>query len=186
MTPDFSRYDEGISMDEILKTVSLSPAKHKVVILDCCYSGTMATPVLSTNTAAFLEKGVIILASSRSTEAAVEISGQGVFTSLLVDALEGGAADSAGEVTLGNICSHIDKALGAWKQRPVFKANIMRSISLRKVSPVVPLPELRKLTTYFPKAESEMPLDPSYEYTTEEQDIDHINKIGRASCRERV
>jgi len=175
MTPDFSRYDEGISMDEILKMVSLSPAKHKVVILDCCYSGTMGTPGLSTNTAAFLEKGVIILASSRSTEAAVEISGQGVFTSLLVDALEGGAADIAGEVTPGNIYSYIDKALGAWKQRPVFKANIMRSISLRKVNPVVPLPELRKLTTYFPKAESEMPLDPSYEYTTEQPDIDHIN-----------
>jgi len=175
MTPDFTRYDEGISMDEILKMVSLSPASNKVVILDCCYSGTMGTPGLSTNTAAFLEKGVIILASSRSTEAAVEISGQGVFTSLLVDALEGGAADIAGEVTPGNIYSYIDKALGAWKQRPVFKANIMRSISLRKVNPVVPLPELRKLTTYFPKAESEMPLDPSYEYTTEEPDTDHIN-----------
>lgn len=175
MTPDFSRYDEGISMDEILKMVSLSPAKSKVVILDCCHSGAMGTPALTSNTAAYLEKGVIILASSRNTEASVEIDGQGVFTSLLVDALKGGAADIAGEVFPGNIYSYIDKALGAWKQRPVFKANIMRSISLRKVNPVVPLPELRKLTSYFPKAESEFPLDPSYEYTTEEPDTAHIN-----------
>lgn len=175
VTPDFSRHDEGISMDEILKMASLSRARHKIVILDCCHAGAMGTPALPGNSAAFLEKGVIILASSRSSEVSMEIAGQGVFTGLLVEALKGGAADIAGEVTPGNIYSYIDKALGAWKQRPVFKANIMRSVCLRKVNPAVPLQELRQLTAYFPKAESEFPLDPSYEYTTVNPDTEHIN-----------
>ncbi len=175
MTPDFSRYDEGIYMDEILTMVSLSPARHKVVILDCCHSGAMGSPVLGGNNAAFLNKGVTILASSRNTEVSVEVAGQGVFTSLLIGALNGGAADIAGEVTPGNIYSYIDKALGAWKQRPVFKANIVQSIHLRKVNPLVPLPELRKLTVYFPTAESEFSLDPSYEFTTSQPNEEHIN-----------
>jgi uncharacterized caspase-like protein len=175
VTPDFSRYDEGISMDDILKIASLSPARHKIVILDCCHAGAMGTPAISGNSAAYLEKGVIILASSRSAEPSVEIAGEGVFTSLLVEALKGGAADLNGEVTPGNIYSYIDKALGAWKQRPVFKANIVRSICLRKVSPAIPLHELRKLPDYFKEANSEFHLDPSYEYTTKQSDSDHIN-----------
>lgn len=175
VTPDFSRYDEGISMDDILKIMSLSPARHKIVILDCCHAGAMGDLALGGNTAAILEKGVIVLASCRSTEPAVELGGQGVFTSLLIGALNGGAADVAGEVTPGNIYSYIDRALGAWKQRPVFKANIMRSVSLRKVAPTVPLSELRMLTTYFSSADSEFALDPSYEFTTEAPNEEHIN-----------
>jgi len=174
VTPDFARHDAGISMDEILKMVSLSPARHKIVILDCCHAGAMGNLALGGNTAAVLEKGVIVLASSRDTESSVESGGQGVFTSLLIRALEGGAADIAGEVTTGNIYSYIDKALGPWKQRPVFKANIVRSVSLRKVNPMLPLAELRMLTTYFPQANYDFQLDPSYEYTTAEPDMEHI------------
>jgi hypothetical protein len=175
VTPDFSRYDEGIAMYEILKIASLSPARHKIVILDCCHSGAMGSPGFLGNSAAYLEKGVIILASSRDNEPSVEIAGEGVFTSLLLEALKGGAADIAGEVTPGNVYSYIDKALGAWKQRPIFKANIVRSVCLRKVTPVVPLHELRKLPVFFQNVTSEFPLDPSYEFTTEAPDTDHIN-----------
>ena len=175
VTPDFSRHDEGISMDEILRIASLSAARHKVVILDCCHAGAMGTVTIPGNSAAFLEQGVIILASSRRTELSMEAAGQGVFTSLLIDALKGGAADIGGEVTPGNIYSYIDKALGGWKQRPVFKANIVRTVSLRKVKPLVALSELRKLTEYFQHADSEYPLDPSYEYTAEAPDTENIN-----------
>lgn len=175
VTPDFNQHDEGISMDDILKIVMASPARHKIVILDCCYAGAMGNLALGSNTAATIEKGVIVLASSRSTEPSIESGGHGVFTSLLIRALEGEAADIAGEVTSGNIYSYIDKALGPWKQRPVFKANIMRSVPLRKVNPLVPLPELRMMITYFPKADQEFALDPSYEYTTEARNEEHIS-----------
>ncbi|MCK7559787.1 caspase family protein [Chitinophaga sedimenti] len=47
VTPDFAKYDEGIAMDDVLKMVSLSPARHKIVILDCCHSGAMGTPAMT-------------------------------------------------------------------------------------------------------------------------------------------
>lgn len=175
VTPDYSRHDVGISMDELLKMVGLSRARHKIVILDCCHAGAMGTPALLGNSAAFLEQGIIILASSRSTESSVESNGQGVFTSLLIDALRGGAADIGGEVTPGNIYSYIDRALGSWKQRPVFKANIVRSVNLRKVNPPVSLYELRKIREYFPDVDKDFPLDPSYEYTTQTPNEENIN-----------
>lgn len=175
VTPDFAKYDEGIAMDDVLKMVSLSPARHKIVILDCCHSGAMGTPAMTANTAAYLEKGVIVLASSRSTEAALEVGGYGVFTSLLLEALRGGAADIAGDVTAGSIYSYIEKALGGWAQRPVFKANIVRSVSLRKVMPIVPLTELRRLTSFFPTADAVFALDPSYEYTADQPNETNIN-----------
>lgn len=167
VTPDFTRDDVGISMDDILKMAGLSKARHKIVILDCCHAGAMGTAALmGNNSMAFLEQGVIILASSRTTEKSVESNGHGVFTGLLIDALKGGAADIDGEVTPGNIYSYIDKALGSWHQRPVFKANIVRSANLRKVNPTVSKAELRLLLEYFPQVDKEFPLDPSYEYTT--------------------
>lgn len=175
VTPDFSRYDEGISMDEILKIASGSRVRHKIVILDCCHAGAMGATTITGAGTALLKEGVIILASSRDTELSMEASGHGVFTSLLIDALKGGAADIGGEITPGNIYSYIDKALGGWKQRPVFKANIVRTVSLRKVKPIVALSELRKLTEYFQHVDSEYPLDPSYEYTAEAPDSDNIN-----------
>ncbi|MBW8684352.1 caspase family protein [Chitinophaga rhizophila] len=167
VTPDFSRHNVGISMDELLKIVGLSRARHKIVVLDCCHAGAMGTPAIMGNSAAFLEQGVIIMASSRSDESAVESNGHGVFTSLLIDALKGGAADVGGEITASSIYSYINRALGSWDQRPVFKANIIRPVSLRKVNPPVLLSELRKLKEYFPDVENDFQLDPSYEYTTD-------------------
>ncbi|MBO9657414.1 MAG: caspase family protein [Chitinophagaceae bacterium] len=174
ITPDFTRYDIGISMDEILTIASLSPARHKIVILDCCYSGAMGSPAMNENTAAFLAKGVTVLAASRDDEPSLEVAGHGVFTNLLANGLKGGAADIPGEVRPGNLYSYIDKALGAWQQRPVFKANIVESVCLRKVKPQMPLKDLRRLIEYFPTPDFELTLDASYEYTSEEPNLEHI------------
>ena len=174
ITPDFTRYDIGISMDEILTIASLSPARHKIVILDCCYAGAMGTPAFNENTAAFLAKGVTILAASRDDEPSVEMAGHGVFTSLLAEALRGGAADIPGEVRPGNLYSYIDKALGVWQQRPVFKANIVESVCLRKVKPAMPLPDLRQLAHYFPAPDHLFQLDPSYEESHAGSDPAHV------------
>lgn len=174
VTPDFQRYDEGISMDDILMMAATSKAMQKVIILDCCHAGAMGTPGLMGNGMAVLGKGVVILASSGDTEKSKEVGGMGVFTSLLLKALHGGAADIVGDVTAGNIYSYIDRGLGGWQQRPVFKANIARSLNLRKVKPPLDLADLRLLRSYFPEVAYEMPLDPSYEYTVEGADSEHI------------
>ncbi|GAA3944023.1 caspase family protein [Chitinophaga oryziterrae] len=174
VTPDFQKYDEGISMDEILTLASGSKARQKVVILDCCHAGAMGAPAAFGNGAALLGPGVVILAASRDTEVSKEIGGQGVFTSLLLKALNGGAADIVGDVAAGNVYSYIDRGLGGWQQRPVFKANIVRSVNLRKVKPPVDLSELRKLTVYFPEVGYQKSLDPSYESTVKEADSENI------------
>lgn len=174
VTPDFQKHDEGISMDEILTLASASRARQKVVILDCCHAGAMGTPAILGNGAAMLGPGVVILAASRDTEVSREFGGKGVFTSLLLEALNGGAADIAGDVAAGSVYNYIDRGLGAWQQRPVFKANIVRSVSLRKAKPPVDLNELRKLTVYFPEIEFQKSLDPSYESTVEGADSENI------------
>jgi len=47
----------------------------------------------------------------------VEDAGGGIFTSLVVDALQGGAADILGDVTAPSVYAYLEAALGAWDQR---------------------------------------------------------------------
>ena len=172
VTPDHERYDEGTSMDEILVLVNQSKSKDKIVILDCCHSGALGTPTIGGG-ASQLQEGVSILTASRDDEPSLEINGHGVFTNLLLDALQGGASDLRGHISPGGVYAYIDQALGAWEQRPVFKTNVTRFTSLRTVTPQVPLDTLRKITEYFPTPQYEFKLDPSYE-DTNTKDVKHV------------
>lgn len=165
VTRDAGRYDEGVSMDEILNLANQSKAKNKVIILDCCHSGALGSPNVTGNNLAQLSEGLSVLTASRDSESAVEINGSGVFTSLVVNALKGGAADLRGNITPGSLYAYVDEALGAWDQRPIFKTNVSSFTSLRNVPPKVPFETMRKITTYFQTPESEHSLDPSYEDT---------------------
>lgn len=165
VTTDAIKYDEGVSMDEILSLANSSKARNKVIILDCCHSGAMGTPSISGSSIAQLSDGMSVLTASRESESAMEINGAGVFTSLLIDALKGGAADIRGNITPGSLYAYIDEALGAWDQRPIFKTNVTSFTPLRKIPPKVSFDTLRKITQYFPTADSEHPLNPTYEDT---------------------
>jgi uncharacterized caspase-like protein len=173
-TPDYKQHDPGVSMDEILVIANKSKAKDRIIILDCCHSGAFGSPETGGGVSAQIHEGVVVLTASRNTESAVEINGQGVFTSLLIDALQGGAADLRGEITPGSVYAYIDQALGPWEQRPVFKTNVVRFTSLRKINPPVPLEKLRKIIEYFPVPEQEFKLDPSYEDTTDQAVDEHV------------
>ena len=160
VTPDHKTYDEGISMDEILILANKSKSKDKIIILDCCHSGAFGSPTIGGGSS-LLEEGVSILTASRDIESSVEINGHGVFTNLLLDALQDGAADLRGHISPGGVYAYIDQALGAWEQRPVFKTNVTRFTSLRTINPQVPLDILRKIADYFPSPQQEFSLDPS-------------------------
>lgn len=164
VTPDYKKYDEGISMDEILILANKSKVKNRIIVLDCCYSGTFGSPEISRGMAQIME-GVTILTASRNNEMASEINGHGIFTNLFLSALQGGAADLRGHITPGSIYSYIDQALGPWDQRPVFKTNITRFVSLRTVTPPIPIDILRKIIEYFPSPTYEFKLDPTFEFT---------------------
>ena len=165
VTPDFSADDYGVSLQDVLTIANESQCKDKIIILDSCYSGFMGSISTIGQNTAIINEGVTILTASRSSETSLEISGHGLFTSLLLEALSGGAADVTGHITLGSIYAYIDKALGPWEQRPVFKTNVTRFTSLRNIVPQVDLVTIRNICKYFSNENSELQLDPSFEPT---------------------
>lgn len=154
--------DDGLPLEEVLNFANESKAKNKILILDSCHSGAVGTPK-SLGDKALLSEGMTILTASSKDQYAQEINGSGVFTSLLVDAMNGGAANLLGDITPGSIYAHIDQSLGAWEQRPIFKTNVKAFTSLRKVAPPIQLADLKQITTLFQTPGYELPLDPSFE-----------------------
>ena len=87
-----------------------------------------------------INEGVTLLTASTAEQYSMERRG-GVFTTLLVDALSGAAANLVGQITPGSVYAHIDQSLGPWAQRPVFKTNVKTFVSLRgRWSPRSPSP----------------------------------------------
>lgn len=172
VTTDFRPGSEGVPMDEILHYANESDIRNKIIILDCCHSGSFGAP-MNMKGNSFLRKGLTVLTASRDNEFAWEHNGQGIFTGLLVQALKGGAADLKGDITPGGVYSYIDQAIGSWGQRPVFKANITRFTVLRKAKPSIDPDALKQIITFFPEPDHEMQLNKSF---IEENDIaDPVN-----------
>jgi len=162
LTTEARRGDDGVSLTDILILANRSPAANKVIILDSCHSG-IAGDAPTGGQVASISEGVTILTASTKDQYATEQDGRGVFTTLLVDALSGSAANLIGEVTPGSVYAHIDQSLGAWEQRPVFKTNVKRFVSLRTTTPSITIAELRHITEFFPSSGAEFPLNPSFE-----------------------
>lgn len=173
VTPDERKYDEGIAMNDILMLANKSATKNKIIILDCCHSGAITAPELTSNTIGHISEGITILTASKKEEVAMEVNGKGVFTNLLIEALKGGGANINGHITAGGIYAYIDQALGPWEQRPVFKTNVSRFTSLRNTTPIVAIDVLKKITAYFSAPDVIYPLTPSYEYTNDPE-IEHL------------
>lgn len=161
---DYDVEDYGISMVDILRYASCSKFKNKIIILDCCHSGFAGNYGLIGDNS-FLPDGVVIMTASRKDEVSHEVGNHGVFSNLLIEALNGGATDILGNVTPGSIYSFIDQALGPWAQRPLFKANISSFVSLKKCKEKISIMELRKAMGLFSNDLDHYPLDPSYEKT---------------------
>ena len=162
LASDAKRGDDGLTLSDVLVYANNSRATNKIIILDSCHSGIAGNPPTAKDSS-LLAEGITILTASTSEQYASEEDGSGVFTNLLVDALSGSAANLTGDITPGSIYAHIDQSLGAWDQRPIFKTNVKQFVSLRKVSPSIPLEDLRRIAEFFPAPGFEFQLDPSYE-----------------------
>ena len=161
-TSDVKTGNDGIPLAEIMTMANLSKIQNRVIILDSCHSGVAGGSALQQNVAE-ISDGVTILTASTAEQYATEENGAGVFTSLLVDALGGAAANLVGDVTPGGVYAHVDQSLGPWAQRPVFKTNVKRFVSLREVQPLLELAELRRISEFFPTPGFQFQLDPTYE-----------------------
>ena len=162
LASDSKTGDEGLPLGEVLTLASASKATNRIVLLDSCHSGVAGDNPLNPATAE-LSDGLTILTASTAEQYATEVNGRGVFTSLLVDALSGAACNLVGDVTPGGVYAHVDQSLGSWEQRPVFKTNVKRFVSLRKVHPPVSPEDLRRIAEFFPSPGYQFALDPSFE-----------------------
>ncbi len=166
VSQDAKRYDEGVAMGDVLKWANDSSAAEVSIFLDCCFSGALGNLPAVDNTKALLREGVSVLTASRGDQPSVETGDGGLFTSLVVDALGGGAADVLGAVTAPSVYAYVEAALGAWDQRPLFKSHVSRLVPLRQCAPPIDRATLRRLPALFPLPAEDLPLDPSYEPTS--------------------
>ncbi|MBR0795666.1 caspase family protein [Bradyrhizobium jicamae] len=157
--------NDGLSLNEAMAFARASRAKNKIVILDSCHGGIVGDRH-GDGKVAEISQGMTLLTASTADQYSFEggNGGPGVFTNLLVNALNGAAANLVGDVTPGSVYAHIDQSLGPWGgQRPVFKTNVKSFVSLRKATPPIDHGELLQLATHFPVSGFRFQLDPSFE-----------------------
>lgn len=186
VTQDAKSYDEGVPMSDILKLANDSRAKEVVILLDCCHSGQLGNLPGIDNTKAILREGISILTAGRGDQVSVETGGGGVFTSLVVDALEGGAANLLGAVSAPSIYAYVEAALGAWDQRPLFKSHVSSVLELRCCKPPIDRAILRRLPTLFPLPAEDFPLDPTFEHTSANALPQNVEKFKDLQALNRV
>ncbi len=178
VTQEAGNYYSGVPMLNILTLANDSKCREVFIILDCCHSGALgATPNID-NDRVLLRQGVSILTASRSTEPAAEINGSGLFTSLVCEALQGGAADIFGNVTVASVYASVDQALGVFEQRPLFKSHVSEFVAIKQCKPIANRDILKKLRKYFPEPHSEIDLDPSFEPDLEPRDAEKETIFG--------
>ncbi len=179
-TQDATTHEPGLPMDELLILANNSHAREVLLVLDCCFSGSLGNPAtlqgsLRSISQAQLREGVTILAASRPTEVArEETGGHGIFTWLVLNALQGGAADIRGRVSTAGIYAYVEQVLGPWDQRPMYKSHADRLSPVRICRPSVTDTLLRELPKYFLTAVSRYPLDPSYEASSASSIPEHV------------
>lgn len=163
VTTDGRGNTPGVRFGEVLEQIGTSKVNEIAVVLDCCFSGGAGTvPVLSEG-ASVLRNGLSMLAASRIDQPSAEQAGRGKFSTYLEGALDGGAADVLGVITVAGLYAYLSESFDSWGQQPVFKANVDRLHELRRCRPAVPLSTLHELPSWFRTADHELPLDPTYE-----------------------
>ncbi|TSD66412.1 caspase family protein [Inquilinus sp. KBS0705] len=186
VTQDATAATSGVDLDFLLKTANDSPATEVVIILDCCFSGVLGNPSFL-DKMSYMREGVSILTSSHETQVSLAGLDGSVFTTMVCNALDGGAADTTGLVSVSSIYGYADKLLGPWDQRPIFKCNLSKMVPLRRCKPIIPLNTLRKLRVYFSNPDDFYQLDPSFEPDAEprghdnEKIFEDLQKLNRGS-----
>jgi uncharacterized caspase-like protein len=174
VSQDGNSSDPGVTLSSMLGKVQSSRVAEIVIFLDCCFSGAAGgVPQLGSDVAS-LRHGVSLLSASRGDQTAVETaSDRGLFSTYLCGALEGGAADVLGKVTIASLYAYLSESFGPWDQRPTFKANVDRLHEIRVCAPAVPLAELRRLPELFSDPFAQLSLDPSYEPDAQPRHPEH-------------
>ncbi len=186
ITQDAQQYDDGIPLSEIIEKANQSRVTEIVILIDSCHSGHLGNIPASDNSRAQLKEGLSILTASRGGQVSVEDAGGGVFTSLVVDALDGGAADILGDVSAPSIYSYVEAALGAWQQRPLFKSHVAQLIPIRKCHPAIDVDIIRNLPSIFPLPAEDFSLTPTFENSHLSHNTHNVGVFSQLQALNRV
>ncbi|MEO1257409.1 MAG: hypothetical protein AAFZ15_01385, partial [Bacteroidota bacterium] len=134
--------------------------KFIILIRNIKHSTSMAT--IKDNEFALLKQGVTVLAATTWDDTAAEFNGKGVFTTILLEGLNGAAKNILGDISIMGLYACAENMLSPFQQRPVFKTFIDQITPLRRCTPVVSEVNLNKLVTqeFFPKPESVVKVNP--------------------------
>lgn len=161
VTQDGSTGTPGLAYYELLNMANRSPASSALLIIDSCYSGELGRAPDLPQQYIRIDEGVTILSASRSYETALEDgkNGQGVFTQLLIEGLEGAAADLRGRINAASLYAHVSGGLGPWDQRPTYKCNVTHQRTVRRFGPLVKEEDLQRIPEIFTRSSDEIPQD---------------------------
>ena len=159
VTEDSKEKKGGIYMSWLLEKANKSPAKEVIILLDCCYSGSIFD--LTENDS--LREGISIITACSSDEYSKEKGGKGLFTEAVCGALAGGGSDILGNITSSGVYTYVEDLFSAFEQRPLFRAHLKDTMVLRQSTPYIDKDILRKIDTYFTSPEDEHELSALYE-----------------------
>ena len=145
---DYSKEDIGISMDWLAEQIQASGIPQITLIFDCCHAATYGQMESEGRLLSSLPENVTLLAAVRGDDVAQEGPRHGKFTQILLQGLEGAAADVLGRVTAASLYSMADAVLTPWQQRPVFKSFVTAMEPLRQCHPTVDKQQLIELNGY--------------------------------------
>jgi hypothetical protein len=188
VTADAGRPDDGISLEEIVDQANEAGGRigSTVIILDACYAGSagnVAAPRMEGR--ALIGEGVTIMTAAGRSQTADELGDHGLVTGLLLQGLQGGAADICGRITPASLYSYVDQTLGDHRQRPLYKSNVDRFVVLRQVTPRVALQTLQSLPIWFKTHDARFQLDPSCE-PDRGQETERLQHVPVDPERERI
>ena len=164
--------DGGITIKSIIDYVQKLPAKQKIVILDCCYSGQAEVgPVgdfsYEDSIAAFAGTGIAVLASC-SADGAARLTEGGycsLYTQIVYYALTSRRKIRQGKISLTDISDEIRYLMDQWnqthpgkKQKPIFRENMIGTI-------------------YFPVEEYHPYIPQKVFFETEDFTVHHVNPL---------
>ena len=157
----------GIKLSDIMERANRAHPniKSTVILLDCCHAGIAGEVDALENEvrASLIGNNVSILAACHRNDVATERKGEGRFTRVLSEGLEGAACDILGRISSADLYAYADQALGPWEQRPVYKANVQRFTDLLRLKSKVDIKIIRKFPNYFSTTKAKFQLDPSFE-----------------------
>ena len=163
VTQDSEAHNPGFPISSLIRQINnASHIREITVILDCCYSGFTGSLADFGKDRSVLRKGVSILASSQANGHSRMKNNTSIFTKILIEALNGAAADLLGNVAVPDIYSYADKVLGPWEQRPLLICHVSTLRPLRRTKSTLTYALIRKVGDLFEHESASYQLDRSF------------------------